>query len=70
MNIISNDAWQKIQPELTKLCPRLTVVDLQEAQQRIDLLIAKIQNRHWISRTEARRVILGIMSRAGVPAGV
>jgi hypothetical protein len=66
VNIIANDVWQKIQPELRKRCPRLTPVDLSECQQRIDLLVAKIQNRHWIDRVSARRTVLGLLLEAGV----
>jgi hypothetical protein len=68
VNIIADDTWQKILPELRKQCPRLTPVDLQETQQRIDLLIAKIQNRHWNSRSDARRIVLGLLKDAGVSA--
>ena len=65
MNILADDTWQKLVPLLKQRCPRLTPADLGEAQQRIDLLTAKIQNRHWISRTEARRVVLGLLKDMG-----
>ena len=68
MNILSDDVWRKIEGPLRKQCPRLTREDLAEAQSRIDLLIAKIQNRHWISKTEARLIVLGLIKDAGVPA--
>jgi hypothetical protein len=69
VNIISDDVWQKIQPALKKECPRLTPVDLQETQHRIDLLVAKIQNRHWIDRVSARRTVLNLLKDAGVAVG-
>ena len=65
VNIISDDIWRKIEPTLRQRCPRLTPTDLQETQRRIDLVIAKIQNRHWISREEARRIVLGLLKEVG-----
>jgi hypothetical protein len=65
VNIISDDVWRKIEPGLRQRCPRLTPADLVEAQQRVDLLTAKIQNRHWISREAARRIVLGLLKDAG-----
>ena len=67
MNEIPNDTWQLILPKLKKECPRLTGQDLQEAQQRIDLLTAKIQNRHWVSKVTARRMVLLLLKEAGAP---
>ena len=70
MNIISDEVWRKIDAPLRKQCPRLTREDLAEAQSRIDLLIAKIQNRHWIDRITARRTVLALLQQCGgVPAG-
>lgn len=66
MNQIPDAAWQTIVPKLKALCPRLTELDLRETQQRIDLLIAKIQNRHWVSKVVARRTVLGLLQQAGV----
>ena len=66
MNQIPDDAWQRILPKIKQQCPRLTELDLREAQQRIDLLTAKIQNRHWVSKVTARRKILGLLQEAGV----
>ncbi len=65
MNILPDDAWSRLLPELKRACPRLTESDLQEADRRIDLLIAKIQNRHWISRVEAKRLVLAALARTG-----
>jgi hypothetical protein len=66
VNQIPDAAWQAIVPNLKKACPRLTESDLREAQQRIDLLTAKIQNRHWVSKIVARRTVLGLLKQAGV----
>ncbi len=66
MNELPADVWSKIKPELVKRCPRLTPLDLTEAKGRIDLLTAKIQNRHWVSKTEARRLVLVLLKNAGV----
>jgi hypothetical protein len=66
VNTISDDVWRKIEPTLKQRCPRLTPADLAEAQQRVDLLTAKIQNRHWISKEAARRIVLGLLKDAGV----
>jgi hypothetical protein len=70
MLTIPDDQWQQLLPKLRKQCPRLTVLDLSETQQRIDLLIAKIQNRHWVDRVTARRTVLAMLqTTGGVPAG-
>lgn len=66
MNQIPDAAWQTIVPQLKAKCPRLTELDLRETQQRIDLLTAKIQNRHWVSKVVARRTVLGLLQQAGV----
>ncbi len=65
MNQIPDPVYQQIVPGLKKACPRLTELDLREAQQRIDLLTAKIQNRHWVSKIVARRTVLGLLKQAG-----
>lgn len=70
MLTIPDDQWQQLLPKLRKQCPRLTALDLQETQHRIDLLIAKIQNRHWVDRVTARRTVLSLLQQSGgVPAG-
>ncbi|MEK7412702.1 MAG: hypothetical protein AAB263_05220 [Planctomycetota bacterium] len=66
MNVLSEPQWRTLEPLLKKHCPRLTPLDLVESQQRVDLLTAKIQNRHWMDRVEARRVVLGLMQQAGI----
>ena len=70
MLTIPDDQWSQLLPKLRKQCPRLTSLDLQETQRRIDLLIAKIQNRHWVDRITARRTVLALLQQSGgVPAG-
>ena len=58
MNIIPDEQWPTIESKLRERCPRLTEQDFAEAEQRVDLLSAKIQNRHWVSRVDARRIVL------------
>jgi hypothetical protein len=67
MNIIPAELWTKIEPVIRKQCPRLTATDISETQNRVDLLIAKIQNRQWISRREAQRLVLSALKGAGMP---
>lgn len=61
MNEIPETQWKAMLPKLRERCNRLTDVDLAECERRVDLLTARIQNRHWISRAEARRLVLGVM---------
>ncbi len=65
MNTLSDPIWQRLLPKLRARCPRLTDQDLQEAQQRVDLLTAKIQNRHWVSKTVAGRTLAALISEVG-----
>jgi hypothetical protein len=70
MLTIPDDQWQLLLPHLRTQCPRLTPLDLVECMKRIDLLIAKIQNRHWVDRVTARRTILSLLQQTGgVQAG-
>lgn len=70
MNIIPNDQWLQVSAALKKQCPRLTELDLVESERRIDLITAKIQSRHWISRVIARRTVLGVLQQCGgIPTG-
>ncbi|MBN8525763.1 MAG: hypothetical protein J0M02_10550 [Planctomycetes bacterium] len=66
MNVIPEDKWAALQPLLKKSCPRLTPLDISECQRRVDILTAKIQNRHWMDRVAAQRVVLGLMHQAGI----
>ncbi len=66
MNVLSAAQWQSILPKLRAKCPRLTEQDLSEAECRVDLLIAKVQNRHWVSKIAARRTVLALLADAGI----
>jgi hypothetical protein len=68
MNVLSDDVWATLVPRLKSKCPRLTDLDLRETQQRIDLVTAKIQSRHWISRVDAKRIVLNELQSLGVLA--
>jgi len=61
-NMISDEDWQRLLPLLRERCPRLTPADLEDADQRLDLLSAKIQNRHWVDRVSARRLVLELLA--------
>lgn len=70
MLTIPADQWRQLLPELRRRCPLLTDDDLAEGRRRIDLLTAKIQNRHWVDRVTARRVVLELLQRSGgIPTG-
>ena len=66
MNVLTEDQWQKLIPKLRASCPRLTDQDLAEAKGRVDLLTAKVQNRHWIDKVTARRAVFAALVDAGV----
>lgn len=66
--LLPSDDWARLIPHVKAACPRLTDLDLREAQNRLDLLAAKIQNRHWISHEAARRTITAALQAAGVKA--
>jgi len=66
MNVLTASQWATLEPLVKKACPRLTPLDLTESQLRVDLLTAKIQNRHWMDRIAAQRVVLGLLQQAGI----
>lgn len=68
MNVLTDDQWLKLLPPLRASCPRLTEQDLDEAKGRVDLLTAKVQNRHWIDRVAARRAVFAALAAAGIIA--
>ncbi len=65
MNMIPDDLWQKLLPFLRQRCPRLTEQDIEECEQRVDLLTAKVQNRHWVDKVTARRTVFELLAHAG-----
>ncbi len=68
MYVISDEQWQKLVPSLRKKCPRLTEQDLVEAKGRLDLTVAKIQNRHWCDKLTAQRTLRGLLTELGITA--
>ncbi len=68
MQQIPEPVWSRMLPKINELCPRITTEDLGECEQRFDLLTAKIQNRHWVSRTDAEKTAFAIMKDAEASA--
>ncbi len=66
MNVLTDSQWTTLEPLLKKTCPRLTPLDLSESQHRVDILTAKIQNRHWMDRVAAQRVVVGLLQQSGI----
>ncbi len=62
MNQIDTAHWQRLLPRLRETCPLVTATDLDDCGQRLDLLSAKIQNRHWVDRLAARRLVLQLLA--------
>jgi len=61
MATLDETAWQALLPALRRRCPRLSPEDLAGCARRTDLLAGRIQNRQWISRVEAGRLIAGLL---------
>ena len=68
MQQIPEPIWQRMLPKIKELCPRLTAEDLSECALRFDILTAKIQNRHWVSRKDAESTAFSIMKDAEASA--
>jgi hypothetical protein len=68
MNMVPAAIWPELVARVRSRCPRLTPADLQECQHRVDLLSARIQNRHWISRDRARALVLDELRALGAIA--
>lgn len=66
MNVLSESQWATLVPLLRKHCPRLTPSDLAACGRQVDILSAKIQNRHWMDRVVAQRLVLSLMQQAGI----
>ena len=66
MMTLSPEQWEALLPELRSRCPRLTPTDLDECERRSDILIAKIQNRHWISKDDAMRLLWELLQKRGL----
>ncbi len=65
MNVVPEPAWNLLVPLVRARCPRLTPADIADSQGRVDLLSAKIQCRHWISRDRARALVLTLLAETG-----
>jgi len=61
--MLTDAQWEALLPLLRERCPRLTEADLADARPRVDLLSAKIQNRHWVDRVTARRLVLELVEQ-------
>jgi hypothetical protein len=69
MLVIPDDGWKRLEPLLKQTFPRLTPGDYADCDHRVDLLIGKVQNRHWIARDQAQRQVLALVRQAGlIPA--
>lgn len=68
MYVITDEQWQKLVPKLRQACPRLTEQDLAEVTGRLDLTMAKIQNRHWCDKLTAQRTVYGLLAELGLSA--
>jgi hypothetical protein len=62
VKLISPEHWQKLVPKLRAACPRLTEQDFAEAAGRLDLAVAKLQNRQWCDRRTAQRLVYGLVA--------
>ena len=67
MNQLTADQWNSLLPKLREVCPRITADDLADCDQRLDLLVAKVQNRHWVNRTDATKTVVGVAKASGIP---
>ena len=56
--------WNQLLPLVRERCPNVTSADLEDCGQRMDLLAAKIQNRHWCDRITARRTVLELRQQS------
>jgi len=63
-NMLSDNEWQKILPVLRSAYTRLSEADLRDCANRVDLTVAKVQNRHWLDRVTAQRQVLQLIQTA------
>ncbi|MCS6970096.1 MAG: hypothetical protein RMM29_02220 [Planctomycetota bacterium] len=62
MTVLDPAQWEALVRAVRQACPRLTERDLAECQCRLDILVAKIQNRHWVSRRDAERLVRQLLA--------
>lgn len=64
MHTIPAAIWPQVRQCLLEHCSRLTTADLAECALRPDLIVARIQFRHWVSRSEAAALVARIIEEA------
>ena len=70
MKRIPDNVWAQVSGAIKKSCERISEQELNECEQRIDLLVAKIQNRHWVSRTKAEELAVMVVKDAEAAASL
>jgi hypothetical protein len=60
-NMLSESDWQRVLPNLRSTFSRLSEEDLKDCALRVDLTVAKVQNRHWLDRITAQRQVLHVI---------
>ncbi|TVR45906.1 MAG: hypothetical protein EA402_03585 [Planctomycetota bacterium] len=68
-NLFSEEEWQRLLPHLRSTFTRLTEADLRDCAPRLDLTVAKVQNRHWLDRVTAQRQVLDLVQRVLAGSG-
>jgi len=68
MELLDEDRWDAVARAAKARCPRLTAADLADCFRRLDLLVGKIQNRHWVSKQEARNLVRVLVKETAAPA--
>ena len=56
-NQLDDTAWEQLKQAIGQTCDRITPRDFVDCEQRLDLLVAKVQNRHWVDRATARQLV-------------
>lgn len=62
-NMFNDEEWQTLLPALRQSFHRLSEADLRDCSQRLDILVGKVQNRHWLDRTTAQRQVLQVIKQ-------
>ena len=63
-NQLTEAAWEQLTVALRETCSRLTPRDLADCEKRLDLLVAKVQNRHWVDRETARQLVRDALAKS------
>jgi hypothetical protein len=64
-NQLDDTAWEQLKKAISETCTRITPRDFADCEQRLDLLVAKVQNRHWVDRDTARQLVRDALAAAG-----